>query len=99
MANDWNIDSLRDDAQYGVIDDLRISDMRKTWKGFLGGQTDVTVTDKYRGKRVYPGGKPLIFCTNDDPREEDHLSAGDVRWLNGNCVFFHLDRPLWQKNN
>lgn len=98
MSNDFNVDVLDDKAEYGVMDDLTLRDLRKTWKGFIGGQTDVTVTDKYRGKRVYAGGKPLIWCTNDDPREEEQLSERDKRWLEGNCIFHKITFPLWEKN-
>lgn len=96
MANDFNMDCVRDDVQYGVMDDMTLKDLRKTWKGFLGGQHDVVITDKYRGKRVYAGGKPLIWCTNDDPREEEHLRPADIRWMEGNCVFYNLTFPLFE---
>lgn len=96
MSNDFNVDCLKENVKYGVMDDITLSQIR-SWKGFIGCQRDITVTDKYRTKRVYKGGLPIIWCSNDDPREEPQLKPADVRWLNGNCVFVEITRPLWEK--
>lgn len=36
--------------------------------------------------------KPCIYVSNQDPRL---YSGVDVDWLNGNCIFVELDKPLF----
>ena len=50
----------------------------------------IYATDKYKGKKLINWGKPAIWISNEDPREQ--LGA-DVDWLNKNVTFVYIDTP------
>lgn len=82
-------------VQYAVFDDLNGG--LKFFHGFkqwLGMQKEFYVTDKYRGKKKVTWGKPCIWISNTDPRDD----LGDPQvssWLEGNCVFVYVESPLF----
>lgn len=94
MNLDFNLDDyLCDkDALYGVLDDIDINFFPK-YKGWLGGQKQFTASDKFRKKVRIMWRRPIIWCTNDDPRQTG--KNVDVAWLEKNCVFVNLFEPLY----
>ena len=68
-------------------------DINKFYKCILGGQLEFTVMNKYLKKvHVLEWGKPCITLFNQDLREYNGV---DVGWLNGNCIFFNVTKPLF----
>jgi len=37
----------------------------------------------------------LIVCTNRWKRDVEELAPEDRAWLEGNCIYVHVDRPMW----
>lgn len=94
MQNMWNAACLDDNACYGVMDDIGWEFMKFNYKGMLGFQTDVTVTDKYKKKFVYKGGKGVIVCSNKLP----DFTIEEWEWLEGNVEFVHITEPVYIPN-
>ncbi|QVH35918.1 replication initiation protein [Diaporthe pseudophoenicicola DNA virus 1] len=98
MSGCWNARLLDDDKQYVVIDDVPLDDkdMFKHFKQMLGCQNNFSVTDKYVKKVHFAKwGLPCIYLANQDPREYNGIDATHRRWLNGNCVFVEVEKPLF----
>ena len=91
MHSMWNAELLDDDAQYGVLDDIPWENMKFNYKGLLGMQKDVTVTDKYRKKSVYKGGKPVIVLSNEMPT----FTVEESNWLDENICVFAVVESTW----
>lgn len=90
MQGMWSVDEYTDEAQYGVIDDFDWEQFKKYgYKGLLGLQYELVVTDKYRGKRTIKHGKPVVFITNELPE----FVNGEGEWLNKNVIFINV----WEK--
>jgi len=81
-------------VEYAVFDDCKLKYVTN-WKGWLGQQKEFITTDKYKGKKLIKWGKPVIWCSNEDPRDEFGLSGQDVEWLNGNCEVIYLEVKLY----
>lgn len=64
------------------------------YKFWLGCQKQFYATDKYKGKRLIHWGKPSIWLSNNDPREDKGV---DVGWLEGNCDFIPVDLPIFEE--
>lgn len=62
------------------------------YKFWLGAQKEFCVTDKYKGKKHLPWGKPSIWLCNNDPSTE----KVDYDWLLGNCVIVHLRQTIFR---
>nr|QBX89258.1 replication associated protein [Apis mellifera virus-2] len=88
----WNADCLDDTAEYGVMDDINWDSMKFNFRGMLGFQVDVTVTDKYRKKSVYRGGIGVIVCTNELPE----FTPDEMEWLRANVVFCHIAERVYE---
>lgn len=91
MCNAWNIEQYSDDAEFGVLDDLPWESLKFYYKGLLGCQKDVTVTDKYKKKSVIKGGKPVIVLTNHLP----DFAAHEWEWLSANVSFHQIMTTLY----
>lgn len=91
MQNQWNAERLDATASYGVMDDISWDSMKFNYKGMLGYQVDVTVTDKYRRKSVYKGGIGVVVISNELPTFSDEEWA----WLDANVVFCYVNYPVW----
>lgn len=90
----FNLDmflAVKDTALYGVLDDIDIKYF-PTYKGWFGGQREFTGTDKYRKKVQIMWARPIIWCSNDDPRQS---GAVDVDWLNEACIFVNVYERLY----
>lgn len=91
MQGMWNADQLDATAEYGVMDDIPWEYMKINYKGMLGFQKDVTVTDKYRKKVVYPGGIGVIVCSNELP----YFTPEEQEWLDANVVFARVFQAVY----
>lgn len=87
----WNVDQYSDEAEYGVLDDIPWESLKYYYKGLLGCQKDVTVTDKYKKKSVIKGGKPVIILTNKLP----DFTGDEWEWLNANVSFHQVVGQLY----
>lgn len=90
----FNLDQYNKDATYAVFDDLAGGmEFFHSYKQWLGGQKEFTVTDKYRKKQHINFGKFCVYCSNTDPREDKGV---DREWLEGNCIFVYIDKPVFK---
>lgn len=92
MNNAWNVECYDDRANYGVLDDIPWESLNRYYKGIMGCQIDVTVTDKYKKKSVIKGGKPVIVLSNDLP----NFTVPETSWLHANVVFHLVTEPLFE---
>jgi len=88
---DFNIDDYDPLSEYAVFDDLEggLNGM-KAYKGWLGGQNQFVVTDKYRKKQTVLWNKPTIFISNEHPLSTK-ANRVDHQWIIGNCVVVHVN--------
>jgi len=79
-------------VSYAVFDDINGGlPFFPQYKWWLGHQKQFYATDKYKGKKLIYWGRPAIWVSNNDPREEH---GADVDWLNKNVTFVYIDTPL-----
>jgi len=58
---------------------------------------------------LFKWGRPSIWCSNKDPREEMYEShkfgerifkkefgQEDIDWLNANCIFINVEEPIFR---
>ena len=91
----FSLDESLDGVEYAVFDDINGGiQFFPQYKWWLGHQNQFYATDKYKGKKLINWGKPAIWISNEDPREQ--LGA-DVDWLNKNVTFVYIDTPLTNK--
>lgn len=79
-----------DEVDYAIFDDMGGLKYVPQFKNWLGGQAEFQVKQLYRDPVLITWGKPTIWLSNWDPREED-ISHSDREWLEGNCTFIHID--------
>jgi len=90
----FSLDEPIADAEYAIFDDINGGiQFVPSYKWWLGYQYQFYATDKYKGKKLITWGRPSIWCSNDDPREDP---KADYDWLNKNCIFVYVpeDKPL-----
>lgn len=99
-------------VEYAVFDDIRGGiKFFPSFKEWLGAQAWVTVKCLYREPKLVPWGKPTIWLSNKDPRDdmyeegpkgERKFSKGwgqeDIDWMNENCIFINVDSPIFRAN-
>lgn len=86
-----------EDAEYAIFDDIRGGiKFFPSFKEWLGCQLWVTVKCLYREPKLVKWGKPSIWISNTDPR--DNMEAADVDWMNKNCIFVAVDSPIFHAN-
>lgn len=93
MNGAWNVDCYDDRAEYGILDDIAWESMQRYYKGIMGLQMWVTVTDKYKKKSVIRGGKPVIILTNNLPT----FTVDEAAWLEANVVFHFVGHKLYNE--
>lgn len=88
----FNIDDFDEGKDYVVFDDVSY-DYFPNYKGWLGAQKSMVLTDKYRGKRTVKWGKPCIWLHNSNPMVE--ANGWDKAWLEANAVIVELPHKLY----
>lgn len=90
------VKGMIDEARYAVFDDMQGGfKFFPSYKGWLGGQGQFTVTDKYKGKTTIQWGRPTIWLMNESPSA---CTDVDYEWLMGNCFIVHLAEPIFRAN-
>lgn len=78
-------------AQYAIFDDIDWKYIINA-KGFLGGQRELVVTDKYRRKVLLQWNHPIIWLTNKPLVEHEGI---DLNWIEGNAKIVQLTERLY----
>lgn len=82
------------DVQYAIFDDIRGGiKFFPSFKEWLGCQAWVTVKRLYREPKLVIWGKPAIWLSNTDPRNE--MSPEDAEWMEANCTFIEVAEPIF----
>jgi len=88
MQSSWSIDNFCDnDGLYGVLDDIPWDGLKYAYKSLLGCQKDVTWTDKYRSKKTFKFGYPVIVVSNHLPT----FTEEERSWLSVNVDFYQFN--------
>jgi hypothetical protein len=83
-----------ENCNYAIFDDMQGGlEFFHSYKFWLGCQAEFICTDKYRGKKRITWGKPAIYLSNRDPREDKNAEAD---WLEANCIFCYLTTPIFR---
>lgn len=93
--------SLADGVDYGIIDDISGGiKFFPHWKSWFGGQPHIQVRLLYRDEKLCKWGKPLIWLSNRDPRDQlrdmvsrdysEEQCANDVNWMEANAIFVEI---------
>ncbi|AGU67649.1 replication associated protein [Faeces associated gemycircularvirus 11] len=90
FASLFNIDDFDGSADYAVMDDIDIK-FFPNYKGWFGAQKRFCITGKYARHRTVDWGKPMIWCTNDDPRQAVGI---DQDWFSENPDFVIVQEPF-----
>lgn len=85
----FNLDDWSDSVEYAVFDDFPDWSKFLSYKQFLGGQHQFTVTDKYRKKMTVKWSKPCIILSNDLP------NFPDMEWVKANCLILKVSGKLF----
>lgn len=83
------------DVDYAVFDDIR-GGMKffPSFKEWLGCQPHVCVKELYREPKVIEWGKPSIWCSNADPRND--MLQVDIDWMEANVTFIEITESIVQ---
>ncbi|AJC52529.1 replication-associated protein [bromus associated gemycircularvirus 1] len=85
------------EADYAVFDDIRGGiKFFPSFKEWLGCQAYVTVKCLYREPSLVKWGKPSIWLSNTDPRDE--MLNADIEWMNKNCIFVEVNSAIFHAN-
>jgi hypothetical protein len=87
----FSLEKFDEGADYVIFDDYDASKFA-SYKCWFSAQEEFTLTDKYARKRTVKWGKPMIWLSNDDPR--DNL-VFDQNWLRANSIIVHLEDKLY----
>jgi len=88
----FSLDESVTDVKYAVFDDINGGiPFFPQYKWWLGHQKQFYATDKYKHKQLIEWGRPAIWVSNNDPREEN---GADYEWLNANCQFVYVNSSL-----
>lgn len=95
-----------EDVEYAVFDDVSFSHT-PGWKSWFGAQAEIGLRQLHRDAVYVKWGKPIIWCSNRDPRQEIrlHIDANkglffqdDLDWIEANCIFVAVDSPIFRSN-
>jgi len=85
------------DVEYAVFDDIRGGiKFFHSFKEWLGAQPHVSVKVLYREPKLVEWGKPSIWCSNADPRND--MLMVDIEWMEDNCTFIEITEPVVEFN-
>ncbi|QCX29517.1 Replication-associated protein [Plant associated genomovirus 22] len=84
-------------ARYAIFDDIAGGiKFFPRWKDWLGCQAQFQVKQMYKDPYLFTWGRPSIWVSNTDPRQE--LSSEDIDWMEGNCVFVNVTTTIFHAN-
>lgn len=92
------MEMFSEDCKYAVFDDISGGfGFFPSYKLWLGGQFEFSVTDKYKHKRNVKWGKPTIWLCNTDPRLDWYKpgTAPDFEWMEANCDFVEITEAIF----
>lgn len=96
----FNLDEFNaHDCKYAIFDDISGGfGFFPSYKQWLGGQYEFTVSDKYKHKMSVRWGKPTIWLCNTDPRFDAYKPGGrpDFEWMEENCDFIEIKEPIFR---
>jgi hypothetical protein len=98
LCTEWNPKKIDQDCDLLIFDDIPMSELlpRNRWKPFFGMQEEFEITGKYTSSiSVLRSWKGFIFLCNEDPREEEGVSAAVRNYININCDVITLETPLF----
>lgn len=87
----FSLDEYSGDQKYAVFDDVSFK-YCPHYKSWLGQQLEFYCTDKYKKKKLVKWGKPVIWCTNENPMYSQDVDLG---WLEANCIVVQIESPLF----
>lgn len=90
---DWKSPQPKD-ATYWVFDDFPVERLKGQYKGFMGGQKEFTVTDKYMAKKTLTNIGPAIYLFNNAEYAIIHNHL-DMAWVHGNSVIIEITESLY----
>lgn len=93
MCNQFRVDDWRDDARLVVMDDIDIKYF--PWKAIFGAQREFNASGKYRATKRLRGGKPCVYCVNDEQDPRTAVSRTEYNWLMVNMIFIEVKEPLY----
>nr|UBJ26195.1 replication-associated protein [Red panda feces-associated genomovirus] len=81
-------------CEYAVFDDMQGGiKFFHGWKQWLGSMHQFQVKQLYRDPVIITWGKPSIWLSNKDPRE-DLTEQSDIDWMEVNCTFVYIAMPF-----
>lgn len=97
--------SLAEGVDYAIIDDISGGiKFFPHWKSWFGGQPHIQVRLLYRDEKLCKWGKPLIWLSNRDPRNQlrdmvsreysEEQCANDINWMESNAIFVEIGAEL-----
>ncbi|AXL65863.1 replication-associated protein [Tubeweb spider associated circular virus 1] len=101
FAGLFNLDDFSESAEYAIFDDMSGGfSFFPSYKQWMGGQFQFTVTDKFKHKRTVRWGKPTIWLCNTDPRLDWYKpgSSPDFGWMEENADFVELTETIFRAN-
>lgn len=82
------------DVGYAVFDDLQGGiKFFHSFKNWLGCQMEFQIKGLYKDPQLIKWGKPCIWLSNTDPRED--MLPADAEWMEGNCIFVNVTTLLY----
>jgi len=98
MKNLFNLDKWNGDAEYLVLDDIKMK-FCPNIKGLLGSGGELEAYDRYRAKRtIFWAGKPTIVLCNDGKGYDWEWQPEwdeDRDWFNANCTIVRITDPMY----
>lgn len=83
------------EVEYAVFDDIRGGiKFFHSFKEWLGCQAYVTIKRLYKEPKAMKWGKPSIWISNTDPRNE--MAQADVDWMEKNCIFVEVNEAIFR---
>lgn len=82
---------------YAIFDDIQGGiKFFHGYKNWLGAQFNFQVKVLYKDPVLIKWGKPSIWLSNTDPR--DDMVSADIMWLEGNCDFVNVTSSIFHAN-
>lgn len=87
----FSLDEVTGHEKYAVFDDVSFK-YCPHYKSWLGQQLEFYCTDKYKKKKLVKWGKPVIWCTNENPIYSQDVDMG---WVEANCILVSVESQLF----